>query len=261
MTETSPTLQLPYIQPAQAQKHVTHNEALRVLDALIQLSVVDAALTSPPVTPEMGSRYIVASGATGEWAGQDHAVTLFGPTGWEFHAPQPGWRADDQVNGTTLRFDGVSWTPLATRETDRLGVNTAADDTTRLSVSADATALSHAGGSHHLKINKAQETETASLLLQAGWSGRAELGTAGNDDFSIKVSADGSAWSEALRVDAADGTVNIQGAFRLPPTIISDLPAGAPMGSIAFVSDDDGGPQIVYSDGENWRRGANKAII
>lgn len=31
--DSSPNLQLPYIMPSQAQKHVTHNEALRTLDA------------------------------------------------------------------------------------------------------------------------------------------------------------------------------------------------------------------------------------
>lgn len=29
MTETTPNLILPYIMPSQAQKHVTHNEAIR----------------------------------------------------------------------------------------------------------------------------------------------------------------------------------------------------------------------------------------
>ena len=35
--ENSANLQLPYIMPSQAQKHVTHNEAVRTLDALVQL--------------------------------------------------------------------------------------------------------------------------------------------------------------------------------------------------------------------------------
>ena len=43
MSQTSPVLSLPYIQPAQAQKHVTHNEALRILDAITQLSVIDTS--------------------------------------------------------------------------------------------------------------------------------------------------------------------------------------------------------------------------
>ena len=37
--DQTPNLKLPYIMPSQAQKHVTHNEALRFLDAVVHLSV------------------------------------------------------------------------------------------------------------------------------------------------------------------------------------------------------------------------------
>ena len=56
-------------------------------------------------------------------------------------------------------------------------------------------------------LNKAGVAETASLLYQTAFSGRAEMGLAGNDDFSIKVSPDGTTFTEALRVDAATGAV------------------------------------------------------
>lgn len=39
MSNTSTHLSLPYLAPAQAQKHVTHNEGLRMLDVLVQLSL------------------------------------------------------------------------------------------------------------------------------------------------------------------------------------------------------------------------------
>jgi hypothetical protein len=71
MTDTSPALSLPYIQPSQAQKHVTHNEALRMLDAVTQLSVQSSTLTQAPAVPVSGDRYLVGFGATGDWAGQD----------------------------------------------------------------------------------------------------------------------------------------------------------------------------------------------
>jgi len=51
---SSPNLVLPFIEAAQAQKHVTHNEALRVLDAAVQLSVLDRDLTAPPSNPSDG---------------------------------------------------------------------------------------------------------------------------------------------------------------------------------------------------------------
>ena len=51
MADISPHLLLPYILAAQAQKHVTHNEALRLLDAMVQLSVLNLSLTAPPASP------------------------------------------------------------------------------------------------------------------------------------------------------------------------------------------------------------------
>ena len=46
--DQTPNLELPFIMAAQAQKHITHNEALRILDALVQLSVVARDLATPP---------------------------------------------------------------------------------------------------------------------------------------------------------------------------------------------------------------------
>ena len=50
--EQSANLQLPYIMPSQAQKHVTHNEAIRSLDAIVQLSVVDRDLAVAARSPD-----------------------------------------------------------------------------------------------------------------------------------------------------------------------------------------------------------------
>ena len=58
---------------------------------------------------------------------------------------------------------------------------------------------------YQVKLNKASVADTASLLFQTDFSGRAEMGTAGQDDFAIKVSADGSSWTTALAFDAASG--------------------------------------------------------
>jgi hypothetical protein len=76
MSETTHLL-LPYLAAAQAQKHVTHNEALRLLDGLVQLAVLDRTRTAPPTSPADGDRHIVASGATGLWAGWDLNVAYW----------------------------------------------------------------------------------------------------------------------------------------------------------------------------------------
>ncbi|WP_135506643.1 DUF2793 domain-containing protein [Roseovarius aestuariivivens] len=94
MSDTSPVLSLPLIQPSQAQKHVTHNEALLLLDAAVQLAVADRDRTSPPALPEAGQRHIVAPGATAEWAGQDGLLALWDGGAWRFVTPLVGWRAE-----------------------------------------------------------------------------------------------------------------------------------------------------------------------
>ena len=66
----TPNLNLPYLLAAQSQKHVTHNEALRALDSLVQLSVLDRDLAAPPSAPAEGDRYIGAAGSRGAWAGK-----------------------------------------------------------------------------------------------------------------------------------------------------------------------------------------------
>jgi hypothetical protein len=208
MTDQSPLLGLPYLQPAQAQKHVTHNEALRLLDVLVQMSVPDLGQPSPPATPQEGARYLVGTAATGDWAGQDHAVALFADGIWQFFPPAAGWLVWLRDRGTWATFDGAAWSEIALPAPDHFGINASADSQTRLAVGADAALFTHDGSDHRLKINKATAGDTASLLFQTGYSGRAEFGLAGSDDFAIKLSADGGQWRTALSFDAASAAVS-----------------------------------------------------
>src|SRR5215213_4910455 len=60
---TTPHLALPLIAAAQAQKYVTHNEALFAVDALLHCAVKDKDLAAPPASPAEGDRYIIAGAA------------------------------------------------------------------------------------------------------------------------------------------------------------------------------------------------------
>lgn len=232
----SAVLALPLIQPAQAQKHVTHNEALRRLDLLVQLAVADRDRTLPPADPAPGDRHIVPAGATGAWAGRAGDIALWDDGGWQFATPLPGWRAHVLAEGRTAVFDGSLWTtPDALPQTfPRLGVGATADAVNRLAVAAPASLFTHAGADHRLAVNKAAPGDTASLLFQTGFSARAEIGTAGSDDLALKVSPDGAAFHTALSAEAATGRVRLPAGLRLPDGTAA-LPA------LAFADDPDTG--------------------
>lgn len=214
MAERSALLDLPYIMPSQAQKHVTHNEALRMLDAVAHIAVETAAIDAPPDEPAEGQRCLVGDSPEGAFAGHRGEIAAFQDGDWTFFAPRPGWTLWQAGRRALLVFDGSEWAEVAPTPAQlaQLGINAGADTTNRLAVAADATLLTHDGAGHQLKLNKAATGDTASLLFQTGWSGRAEMGLAGNDDFSVKVSSNGNAWRTALIVRAGDGTVGIGGS-------------------------------------------------
>lgn len=217
MSELSANLSLPLLMPAQAQKHVTHNEALQVLDALVQLAVIDRTLTAPPAAPAEGDRHIVPQGAIG-WGGPAGSVAVFVQGAWSYHLPRDGWQAHVQAENRSLIWQGGDWiVPALSAAT--LGVNAGADATNRLTVSAPASLFNHEGGGHQVKVNKAAPAETASLLFQTGFSGRAEMGLAGGDDFSVKVSANGAAWSDALVAEAATGRVRLPAGLEVTGSV------------------------------------------
>lgn len=212
MSDT-PLLGLPLIEQAQAQKHVTHNEALLAIDALMQLAAISRSLDVPPAAPADGDRYLLSAAPEGAWAGQGGKLAYREAGAWRFASPRAGWRIWIADESRLLVFDGTAWSDVATggvpSSVDLLGVNTSADMVNRLAVAAPGTLLTHEGGSHRLTVNKNASGDTGSLIFQTGYSGRAELGLAGDDAFRLKVSADGTAWTEALAVNAATGRVTL----------------------------------------------------
>jgi hypothetical protein len=215
MSELSPRLALPLIQPSQAQKHVTHNEAIDRLDALVQISVVAFEATTPPATPAEGQCWALGALPSGAWAGKGGQLARWRNGGWEFITPVDGWVVWGQAEGEIRvrsggTFAGLSGgVPSLIANLSGLGIGTTPDAANRLAVASEAALFSHDGAGHQLKINKAAVSDTASLLFQTGFSGRAEFGLAGSDNFSVKVSADGAAFTTALVADAASGQVGL----------------------------------------------------
>lgn len=205
MSETSPILALPYLLAAQAQKHVTHNQALQLLDALVQLRVTGFEAETPPLNPSPGTAYALGALPTGAWAGQAGQLAIWQGEGWLFIPPQIGWRAWGVEPAELRIWQGSAWQQVSaeTQNLPQVGINTSADANNRLAIAAPASLFSHAGGGHQMKLNKAAPADTAAQLFQSNWSGRAEIGLLGNDDLSFKISADGSSWTTALALSAS----------------------------------------------------------
>lgn len=226
MTDTL-HLALPMIAAAQAQKHVTHNEALRALDALVMLSVLDRDLSAPPGSPVDGARYLVKATGSGAFAGKDGKIAHFRDGAWAFHTPRAGWIVYVADEAAVLVHDGTAWqafpgaaTPL--QEIPLFGLATIADASNPISavlnnaLFAARTVANGGDGDLRYKLSKATAADTAALLFQDDFSGRAEIGLVGDDDLHLKVSADGSTWREGLVIAAATGKVSFpQGAIGL----------------------------------------------
>ena len=217
MSDATTHLLLPYILAAQAQKHVTHNEALRLLDGLVQLSVLDRTRITPPSGPGEGDRYIVASGATGDWSDWDLNVALWTDGAWLRLPPRTGWRAWVESEGMLRVFDGEAWistAPAALQVLTRLGLGATADSSNPFTAQINSalwTARSvGAGGSGHLvqSLNKQAAAHDLGFLFQTGLSTRALLGLFGSDQFRLSVSPDGSSFFDALRADPATGILD-----------------------------------------------------
>ena len=336
MSDNTDNLSLPYILSQQAQKHVTHNEAILILDALVQIVVASRTVTAPPGGTVDGDRYILPTAATGAWTGEDGKLAHKVDGAWRFYTVATGWAGWFLDDNSFRVFDGTNWNELSAsgggamtgaqiisaidaqlgstawqsgggtqtgaqiaaaldtffgdtdwqigsgaeiialidavlgsatwqsggstqsgaqiataltthfgnndweagsgseivalidaalgntiwqsgggggggsvNPTPLVGVNATADTTNRLSVSSPAILFNHEGTDTQVKINKAATANTASLLFQNAFSGHAEFGLTGNNDFSIKVSANGTAFNTAMTVDQSTGNVDM----------------------------------------------------
>ncbi|WP_294262260.1 DUF2793 domain-containing protein [uncultured Sphingomonas sp.] len=100
---------LPLLQAGQAQKELTHNEALVLVDMLAMASVLGVRDTVP-TTPAPGDCWIVGPAPAGEWAGAAGKLACWTASGWRFAPPRDGmrvWRADEGVDAL---WQGGGWT-------------------------------------------------------------------------------------------------------------------------------------------------------
>lgn len=240
--DQSARLALPYLAAGQMQKHVTLNEALTRLDALVQATAVSRTVAVQPAAPADGDLHILPAEAEGSaWSAFDAGNLV--------RAEGGGWAVVDAPEGTLVFVadagefvvrHGGGWMRLGGTLRDlgplnRLGVGTSADAdnpfAAKLNKALWTARETTAGGDGDLRLtlNKETASDVLSVLFQSGYGGRAELGLVGDDDLVLNVSPDGDAWRNAFSVDRATGRVTFdQGAGRRETTVLAANGAWTP---------------------------------
>lgn len=226
---TTPNLSLPELVASQASKEITHNEALSIIDALLCGKVVNRTQSAEPPTPAHGDLYIVATGATGAFSGQSNRLAHYYGGAWRFYIPKAGWHTWVSAEGVRVVFDGSAWT-------DAITVGPAADTFHQcLKVKRNnivVGVIDNNGNNIRVKAN----TVTAKVQLH------------NNGGKGLAVNADDSA--------SFDGVALLKSYAKAALPAASSFPGG-----MIYVSDEAGGATPAFSDGTNWRRVADRAIV
>lgn len=109
MTEQTPRLALPLLQPGQAQKEMTVNEGLAMLDMVVHGAVIAVGIDAPPASPAPGACWIVGAAPSGAWAGHARAIAGWTSAGWIFASPREGMRVWLDENTGSALFSGGEW--------------------------------------------------------------------------------------------------------------------------------------------------------
>jgi hypothetical protein len=258
MSDKTARLGLPQLVTLQELNTITWNEALEQLDGLIDLCLLGRFINTPPPSPQDGDAYLIGGTPSGAWNGYPYKIASCRDGAWRFYTPFDGLRAYDATAGTIQVYRSGVWieadyvtksgsetlanktlsapvisggtidnaaiggTAPATGCFSALGVNATADSTNKLAVASAASLFDNIGNGVQLKLNKRANGDTASVLYQTNYAGRAEIGLCGDDNFHFKVSPDGSSWTDAIVLDRTTG----RASFATPPAISSIVNSG-----------------------------------
>jgi hypothetical protein len=212
--QSTPRLDLPLIQGGQAQKHLTLNEGLWKLDGLIHTKIISRTLANQPLTPSDGDCYILPTNRIGvDWVdfSPQEAVIFWGGDWQKLNIPLGGIAFVTDEN-THYRRTDMAWVllfqlPNTFSDLTGLGIGTVPNATNRLSVNSPQVLFNHAGSNSLVYINKKASTDEAVLIFQTDFSTRAVMGVSSGNEFTIKLSADGTAFTNAISLSATSNSV------------------------------------------------------
>lgn len=104
----SPRHEFPYIVQSQSGKEVTHNEALNMLELLLQ-SAVTSVSSAPSTAPTEGALYLISTAPSGDWSTRANYIAGRVSSSWVYCAPKEGYRLWDRGTATPLLYQSSAW--------------------------------------------------------------------------------------------------------------------------------------------------------
>ena len=135
MNNQTPNLAMPYILPEQSQKHISVNEGLSLLDSLVQMSVEDVDVNTPPSTKISGYGYILGAQPTGDWVGHANQMAFYQYNAWVFISPKEGWIVWNKTESKIIIYKQSIWENLI----PHVSCNTLPDGMTMIKTEIDHT--------------------------------------------------------------------------------------------------------------------------
>ncbi len=192
MPNTTPRLALPFIQTAQAQKEVTHNNALNALDALMRPVVQSMNINTPPSSPTIGHCHIIGSAPTGVFVGHSNKIAYNSENGWLFYVPFKWLDVINEADDTRYCYNGTAWVEFGLLMRD-------SGEYLRVSQKEEEVTLSGATTTSSITI--------PDRALVIAVNSRVTLAITGATSFAVGVSGDATRYGNALGI--ALDTTNI----------------------------------------------------
>lgn len=244
MPETT-NLSISLVEQNQSQKEVTVNEAISVIDAIMNCGAISNNVNTPPDSPVPGSVYIIGNNASGEWENHNYQIAYFQGI-WKFIQPNEGislWVNDEDC---LYVFDGTEWRTLLTSGGNNspdledfyftdlakndvlqytgssfinkpyisnipsVSVNTDLDANNKLSVRSNSVLFASESDNIRVNINKNSENSVSSVIFSDNFSAKAEFGLIGDNDLQFKVSFDGENFYQSFVIDNENGDITFK---------------------------------------------------
>lgn len=217
MSDTTPILGLPEILSNQAQKHLTHNEALVILDALVQGNVASKTTSAPPGSPTEGDRYIIGPSPTGAWATHADKLAVWDGSAWNLYTPTEGWRFSvrDEAQPNLALYDGSAWVDALAGATSSSFVAAESANGAQMQfrvLEEELTGLSGADVDSTINIPNGAIVFNVSMLVTTTITGATS--------FSVGVSGNTGQFGSGLSLPAASNNLGVIG----PTAFYSDTP-------------------------------------